>query len=144
MVTEARKSEAEVMFPAISLDGYQLRPWTWDQLISVLPDVMGAMEKVETLKINFNQIEAMANDPERKTELFKLLVPVLIAVGPIVPNIIAKTIDEDLDKIKSWDAYRILNMALVIAVQNASRIKNSVGLVASQLEMIGPRPLLKQ
>lgn len=137
---EAEKSDAEIMFPAIEIDGYKLKPWTWNQLVSVLPDIMNIMEKAKGSNIDFSLIEEMANDPERKPELLKLLIPILIAIGPSVPNIIAKTIGEDLEKIRSWDAYKILNIGLVIAVQNATRLKNSVGLVTNQLASIGPRP----
>lgn len=137
MNQETKKSEMEILFPDTEVEGYKVRPWTWEQFLAIIPDIMRGIGLVRDRGAEFEDLENSLDDPGKIFRLVSLF-------GPIVPDIVAKTLRIEKSEIEAWDAYKVMNVAFVILIQNAERLKNSTGLVMAQIKMIIPRHLARQ
>jgi hypothetical protein len=136
MKEENRKPEMEVLFPDMVVEGYKVKPWTWNQLIGVLPIFSGMIDDIEASGLEIDDL-----DPTNPKKLLKCLG----LLGPYAPDVVAKTLGIERSEVDSWEGAKIMNIFIVVLVQNAHRLKNSLSLGMSQLgSILNPGPLPKQ
>jgi len=119
-----KKSDTEVLFPETEMYGIKIRPWTYDQFISILPEVSKVAAQLKENNIRMEDLEKIKDGEEEKIlDFFARLLPLLPAV-----DIVSKTIEVDKEEVKKWEFDKTSSIFLMIIIKNASRIKNSFGL----------------
>jgi hypothetical protein len=121
---EEKKSDVEILFPDQEVYGVKVRPWTFSQFVSILPDLLGIRKNLKENGIEIGELENLREDDEGK------ILDFLVKLLPMIPatTIVAKTIKEDVNKIEEWEFDKTAGIFLVILIQNAGRIKNFFGL----------------
>jgi hypothetical protein len=121
-MTQKEKSEQEILFPEIEVEGVTLRPCSFGQLANMGPVLQKVM--VEAKNCGFTQKD-FDNDQEIDLEKFANL---LLVVAPLIPEIVAKTTMLPKSEIDNWDLDKGVKVFLAIMTQNMDKIKNSFGL----------------
>ena len=124
--SDTKKSEIDILFPEIEVEGYKIRPWTFGQLVDMSPIFRAIMAEAIKDGITFENIDKS--------------VPSLVMIAlPYAPDVISKTLEIDREEVRGW---RELNKAtvvlLTIITQNLEHIKNSSGLINQELAKIKP------
>ena len=124
-----KKSETEILSPEIEVGKYKVKPWSFDQFISILPSLVAMGEFLKEKKIVVDDIELLKKDTKKITEL-------ITAVGPLIPAIVAKTLRVEVNEVNEMDFDQATTIALLILIQNAEKLKNFSGLGKSALQSL--------
>lgn len=124
-----KKSETEILSPEIEVGKYKVRPWAFDQFISILPSLVGIGEILKEKKISLDDIESLKKDAKKITEL-------IVAVGSFIPEIVAKTLRVEVKEVNRMDFDQATTIALLTLIQNAEKLKNFSGLGKSALRSL--------
>ena len=124
-----KKSETEILSPEIEVGKYKVKPWAFDQFISVLPSLVAIGEILKEKKITVDDIKSLKEDTKKITEL-------ITAVGPFIPAIVAKTLRVEVSEVNKMDFDQATTIALLILIQNAEKLKNFSGLGKSALQSL--------
>jgi len=121
---EEKKPDAEILFPDQEVYGVKVRPWTFNQFVSILPDLLNIRKGLKENGIEIGELENLKDDDEGK------ILEFLVKLLPLIPatTIVAKTIKEEIEKVEEWEFDKTAGIFLVILIQNAGRIKNFFGL----------------
>jgi len=124
-----KKSEMEILSPEIEVGKYKVKPWSFEQFISVLPSLVAVGEILKEKKVFVDDIESLKKDAKKITEL-------ITAVGPLIPVIVAKTLRVEVSEVNEMDFDQATTIALLILIQNAEKLKNFSGLGKSALQSL--------
>ena len=114
------KSEEEILFPEIEIDGFTIRPWTLGKLRKVNPCLERVMEKLEKkgVKLSLDNVE---------TNLLDLY---FAAVDEIL-TILSISLDVEEEKLENIPIPQAIRLIFLVYKQNEDSIKN----VSSLLQM---------
>jgi len=115
------KNEAQILAPQVTIAGFKIKPWSFDQFFSILPIFTGLPAMLKAKGIGINELEKITDDPEK-------LLGLICEAGPVAREMVAKTIDVAPEEVGKMEFDRVISIALVILIQNAERIKNFSGL----------------
>lgn len=118
-----KKRDAEVLFPEQEIYGEKLRPWSYDQFVSVMPVFKAASDMIKQKGINFETIEKLWSERD-----IPGLIGILLEAMPFIPEIMLRGNGIEKEKSGSWDFDKTISIFLLILIQNAGRVKNFSGL----------------
>lgn len=124
-----KKSETEILSPEIKVGPYKVKPWSFEQFVSILPSLVEIGEILKEKEILIDDIELLRKEPKRIIEL-------IVAVGPVVPAIVAKTLRIEVSEVNEMDFDQATTITLLILIQNAEKLKNFSGLGKSALQSL--------
>ncbi len=124
-----KKSETEILSPEIEVGKYKVRPWAFDQFISILPSLASIGEILKEKGILIGDVESLKKDTKKITELVE-------AIGPLIPAIVAKTLRIEVSEVNGMDFDQATTIALLILIQNAEKLKNFSGLGKSAFQSL--------
>lgn len=124
-----KKSETEILSPEMEVGSYKIKPWSFEQFVSVLPSLVEIGEILKEKKILIDDIELLRKEPKKIVEL-------ITAVGPLIPAIVAKTLRIEVSEVNGMDFDQATTIALLILIQNAEKLKNFSGLGKSALQSL--------
>jgi len=110
------KTPEEIMFPEAKIGNITVKPWSFGQLIEVSALLERVLDKAEKKGIDFNNMEALF-DYGTVARLFTLASKELL-------ELIALTINKDLKEVKALNLDEGILIAVTIARQNGTLIKN--------------------
>jgi len=123
---EARKkTEAEILFPEVTVGGQVVRPWPMGTIIALDPEFRGLIARFKESGITYEEFKSIVDgdgqpDLERFYEIFSV-------VAPVVPAITAKTLSIPLEEAEKIRGDLAIEIALVIFLQNIGVLKNLFG-----------------
>lgn len=120
-MAKQKKQEMEILSPGIRVGGYEVRPWTFEQFLNVLPSLISIGAILQEKQIDFDKIGELVKDPIKLSDLLR-------SIGSIVPTIVSETLGISIELVKKMDFDQATSIALVIFIQNAEKIKNFSGL----------------
>jgi len=116
MPESQEKSELEILFPEIEVDGFTIRPWDFGKVASMGPILARIFAEVKKAGITLKDIDSRMEEA------------VMLAL-PWAPDIVAKTLNLDVEEVRQWkELNKAFKIMLVIFNQNLEHIKNSFGL----------------
>ena len=117
------KTDLEILFPEVEVEGVKVRPWSLGQLIDLAPifESIAIDLKNRNVKIEHLGADEKIND-------------LILSFLPHVAKIISKTIQEDESVVREWPLRKATATILTIITQNIEQIKNSFGLGKSVLQ----------
>lgn len=113
----SEKTDEQILFPGVEVEGYKITPWKFGELIDLLPMISQIIKVIQA-----EQVKSLNDLSDRMGNLIPLILP-------FTPEIIAKTLDIDLNEIHSWPLHKATVILLTIINQNLDYLKNSFGLV---------------
>ena len=116
------KSEAEIIFPEAKVGDIIVKPWSFGKLFEILESLDSVLDKADEKGI-LEQLEVgITGGMLSYITLMRLFA---VARNEIL-DIIAKTTDTDIEKIKSLSTDEGIKLVMVIFRQNKEVIMNSV------------------
>ncbi len=116
------KSEAEIIFPEAKVGDIIVKPWSFGKLFEILESLDKVLDKADEKGI-LEQLEVgITGGMLSYIPLMRLFA---VARNEIL-DIIAKTTDTDIEKIKSLSTDEGIKLVMVIFRQNKEVIMNSV------------------
>jgi hypothetical protein len=129
---ENEKPETEILFPEIEVMGIKVRPWSYAQMVSLLPWCLKIMNHFKQSGVSYENISTLA---EKSQEKMDEIMGLLSFALPLVPELIERTTGEKNSE--TWPFDRTLTIGLVIVTQNAQRLKNLFGLATTMKDSMG-------
>lgn len=126
MSNEKKKDEMIVLFPEKEVCGVKIKPWTYRQFSQLFPWIQEVRIQFKEKDIKQDQLREIFEKPEERIDDILNLLEFIL---PILPELVARTIGEDKEKIFDWEFDRTIKVSLSILIQNIDRIKNLFGLV---------------
>ena len=135
------KTEEEILFPDLVVEGIKLRPWTLGQYADLAPHFRKAKVMLQEGGIDFAKIEELIKALDAKDEaeinegLAKKIVgpffDIVMLVLPILPQVLSVTTGIPLSEVRGWDVKKITPVTIAVVTQNIEHLKNSFGLGTS-------------
>jgi len=102
------------LFTVVNINGFEIRPWTLEQVELLLPQFSKIKLFIDNEKITFD------NFIKRAWDFSTMLLPE-------ISSILSITLNEDENKIKKFEMGTIIEILLVILTQNMAYLKNLLG-----------------
>ena len=120
-----KKSEQEILFPDIEVEGITVRPWSFGQLAYMGPTLHKIM--LEAQKCGFTADDF--SDKTKELDMIKVSSLIML-VSPFVPEMVSMTTGIKRTEVESWPPEKGVAVFLTILSQNADKLKNLYGLSA--------------
>jgi hypothetical protein len=111
---EKPKSDEEILFPEVEIQGIKLKPWSFGQLSRVSPALRKGAKALIDGGMTMDNLKDHVSD----------VAFVLLEQGP---EIISHTTGIALAEIQEWDPVKAIPVLIVIVSQNLEKIKNFFG-----------------
>ncbi len=115
------KSEIDLLFPEVEVEGVKVRPWSLGQVVDLAPVLAAIAKGMKEQGITLENIEARIDD----------LVLLLI---PHAAKIICVSTRLKEEEIREWPINRAALVVMAIIERNVEHIKNSFGLGRAKAE----------
>lgn len=123
------KTEGQVLSPGIEAGGFRVRPWSFEQFFNLLPIFVKGSMILKEKGIGIKEFESLGSNTNE-------ILSVISSLGPIIPEVVSRTIERPIDEINKMEFDRVVSIALVILIQNAERIKNFSGLAKTAMNSL--------
>lgn len=123
------KTEEQVLSPGIEAGGFRVRPWSFEQFFDLLPIFVKGSMILKEKGIGIKEFESLGSNTNE-------ILSVISSLGPIIPEVVSRTIECPIDEINKMDFDRVVSIALIILIQNAERIKNFSGLAKTAMSSL--------
>jgi len=124
---EKEKTETEVLFPEVDVEGYRIRPWSFGQFAKLMPVFRSIMIDVKKAGLILGDIEGKTEQDVEK-DAVEMVPEIMELAAPYAPVIIAITLGVSENEVESWDMVKGTTILLTIITQNVDYLKNSSGL----------------
>lgn len=125
-------TDVEVLFPEQEFYGVKVRPWTFNQFVSLLPVLMQARKELKAHGIEIDNLNKLKDeDQEQILDFLVRLLPLIPAVG-----VVSKTVGINIEEVEKWEFDKTATIFLIILIQNAGRVKNFFGLGLTAMKTI--------
>jgi hypothetical protein len=114
MPEEAKKSESEILFPEIEVEGIKIKPWSFGQLADVSPALRRMSAEAGLAGVTIENIESRPMD-------------IGLIMMAEAPEVVARTIGMPLVDVRAWPIEKSVPVFMAIVMQNLERIKNFFG-----------------
>ena len=129
MPNKKKKSETEVLFPDIEVDGITVKPWSFGMLFELSEHLAVVIDKCEQKDID----KIFRFDKDNLDIKIVDAIKLLHIAGPEIKAIVAKTISLSEEEVTELDMGTGIKLAIAIFNQNKESIKNAL---APLLEML--------
>lgn len=106
-----KKSDEEILFPEVDVQGTVVKPLTLDQSIKVVPKFQSIINKIKKKGITIDKIDS---------QIFDVIQLILPELKEILPEVV----DIKKQDIGSMPIVKITNIAVTIIQQNYDLLKN--------------------
>jgi len=116
VIEEEKKSPEEILFPEARVGKIIVKPWSFGKLFEVSALLEKVLDKAESKGIDLDDIDALLE--------YSSIVRLFTLASEELLEIVALTINEDVTKVREFSMEQGILLAIVIAKQNWTTIKN--------------------
>lgn len=118
---KVEKTEEEILFPEAKVGKYTIKPWSFGMLFDISPLLDQVIQKLEEKKIDVDMTG------EDIFFSFQTIAKLFTVASQPVLEIMKMTLSIEEEEIKNLDMDTGIRIAIVIAKQNWSTVKNAFG-----------------
>jgi len=123
------KTEGQVLSPGIEVGGFKVKPWSFEQFFDLLPVFVKGSMILKEKGIGIKEFESLGEDPDK-------ILSIVSSLGPIIPEVVARTVERSIEEVNKMEFDRVVSIALVVLIQNVERIKNFSGLAKAAMSSL--------
>ena len=107
------KTDVEILFPEIEVDGYKIKPWTLGKLIKINPHLERIFTKLEEkgIKLSIDTIDTYLRD-------------IYFAAVPEIVSILAISLEKSIEDLEDLAIPTAIKLIYAIYKQNEESVKN--------------------
>ena len=113
-----KKTDEEILFPEITIEGEVLKPWSFGKLFDLSPMLESVIDKMEAKGIDL--------DFNKEFIPYLTLAKLFTIATSEVLKIISITLDKPEEEIKKFDMQKGVKIAMGVYEQNKEVIKNAL------------------
>ena len=111
-----KKTDEEIMFPEVTVAGYKVKPWSFGMLFEISPMLDSVLSTLETKDI----------DVDSGFLSYTTIARLFAVASPQILDIIAITLDVDVNEVKNLSMEDGVKIAFTIYQQNSTVLKNVI------------------
>jgi len=123
------KTEGQILSPGIDVGGFRVKPWSFEQFFDLLPVFVKGSMILKDKGIGVKEFESLGEDPDK-------ILSIVSSLGPIIPEVVARTIERSIEEVNKMEFDHVVSIALVVLIQNVERIKNFSGLAKTAMSSL--------
>jgi len=117
-MTEIKKTDEEILFPELKVEGEVLKPWSFGKLFDLSPMLETVLDKMEA--------KGMDIDFTKDVIPYMAIAKLFTIATPEILKIMSITLDKSEEEIKDFDMSKGVKVAAAIYEQNKAIVKNAL------------------